>query len=63
MQTQTNQSVKRPVSGQRIRIAKRCPICGQRLCDKVLTGTGVIEIKCTKCKIPIKIDLALRSVS
>lgn len=60
MQTQTNQTVKKPVSGQKIRVAKNCPVCGYRILDKVGTGGCEIAIKCPRCKNVVSINLAFR---
>ena len=43
-----------------IKIAKRCPNCNWRILDKVTPTTGIIQIKCPRCKTEIKIDLSLR---
>lgn len=44
----------------RIRVSKLCPICGNRLFDKVSPTSGVIEMKCLQCKQIVKINLAFR---
>ena len=44
----------------KIRIAKRCPKCNFRLCDKVSPATGCVEFKCPRCGHVIVINLALR---
>ncbi len=43
-----------------IRVAKRCPVCNQRLFDKISLTTGFVEIKCPQCKHVVRIDLAMR---
>ncbi len=43
-----------------VSVVKRCPNCGRRLCDKLGSCTGMIEIKCQKCGRVAKVDLALR---
>ena len=43
-----------------VSVVKRCPNCGRRLCDKLGSCTGMIEIKCQKCGRVAKGDLALR---
>lgn len=45
-----------------IRIAKRCPKCNWRILDKVTPTTGIIQIKCPRCKAEVKIDLSLRAI-
>ena len=43
-----------------VRVSKRCPNCGWRVLDKVTPTTGIIEIKCSHCGKPVKIDLSFR---
>lgn len=43
-----------------IRVSKKCPACGWRLFDKVSPATGVVQIKCPKCRQTVTIDLAYR---
>ena len=43
-----------------LRVAKKCPVCGQRLFDKVSLATGFVEIKCPNCKHITRINLACR---
>ena len=43
-----------------IRVSKRCPKCDWRILDKVTPTTGVIQMKCPRCKTEVKIDLSLR---
>ncbi len=45
-----------------VSVVKRCPNCGRRLCDKLGSCTGMIEIKCQKCGKVTRVDLALRKV-
>lgn len=45
---------------EEIKIAKRCPNCNWRIFDKVTPTTGIIQIKCPRCKTEVKIDLSLR---
>ncbi len=63
MQTQTKPCVKSPISGQKIRVAKMCPVCGQRILDKVSMGGCKITIKCPRCKNVVTLNLALRIVT
>ena len=44
-----------------IRVAKRCPICNQRLFDKMSLAKGFVEIKCPNCKHVVRIDLEMRT--
>jgi len=46
-----------------IRVSKNCPNCGWRVLDKVTPTSGIIEIKCTHCGKPVKIDLSFRLAS
>lgn len=43
-----------------IRVAKRCPHCGQRLFDKISLTTGFVEIKCPACRHTIRVNLSMR---
>ena len=43
-----------------IRVAKRCPHCGQRVFDKISLATGFIEMKCPRCEKKFTMNLALR---
>lgn len=43
-----------------IRVAKRCPHCGQRLFDKISLTTGFVEIKCPECGRTYRINLSMR---
>ncbi|MGN0179802.1 MAG: hypothetical protein ACI4DY_10240 [Monoglobaceae bacterium] len=43
-----------------IGIAKRCPHCNWRILDKVTVTSGIIEMKCPKCKKVVKINLNFR---
>lgn len=43
-----------------IRVAKRCPHCGQRLFDKISLTTGFVEIKCPVCRHTIRVNLSTR---
>ncbi len=43
-----------------IKVSKRCPKCNWRILDKVTPTTGVIKLKCPRCKNEIEIDLSLR---
>lgn len=45
-----------------LNIVKRCPNCDFRIFDKVTPTTGVIELKCPRCRKVIQIDLSLRRV-
>lgn len=46
--------------GKELRVSKRCPKCDWRILDKVTPTTGVIQMKCPRCKTEVKIDLSLR---
>lgn len=39
-------------------ISKKCPYCGKRLFDRLTPASGVIEIKCPKCKRACVVDLS-----
>ena len=43
-----------------IRVSKKCPVCGWRVMDKVTPTSGVVELKCWKCKNVVQIDLSYR---
>lgn len=43
-----------------IRISKRCPKCDWRILDKVTPTTGVIQVKCPRCRAEVELDLSLR---
>ena len=43
-----------------IRVVKKCPVCGQRLFDKISLATGYVEMKCPRCGTRVRINLALR---
>ena len=43
-----------------IKVSKRCPKCNWRILDKVTPTTGVIKLKCPRCKNEIEIDLSVR---
>ncbi len=43
-----------------IRVIKKCPRCGKRLCDALSAASGVIELKCPNCRQIVKIRLELR---
>lgn len=43
-----------------IRIIKRCPVCNWRIMDKVTPTSGIIQMKCPKCKQEVQIDLSFR---
>ena len=43
-----------------IKVSKRCPKCDWRILDKVTPTTGIIQMKCPRCKTEVKIDLSLR---
>ena len=60
MTAKTPQRVKSPVATQQIRVAKNCPVCGQRILDKVSAGSCVIAIKCPRCKNVVYLNLAYR---
>ena len=42
-----------------LRVSKRCPKCDWRILDKVTPTTGVIQMKCPRCKTEVKIDSLL----
>lgn len=43
-----------------IRVIKRCPICNWRIMDKVTPTSGIVQMKCPKCKQEVQIDLSFR---
>jgi len=45
---------------QQIRVVKKCPKCDWRILDKVTPTSGIIEIKCPKCRNIVPIDLSNR---
>lgn len=45
---------------QQIRVVKKCPVCDWRILDKVTPTSGIIEIKCPKCRKIVPIDLSNR---
>lgn len=45
---------------EEIRVVKRCPVCGQRLFDKVTLASGSVEIKCPRCGALVRVNLSLR---
>ena len=51
------------MTGNEIGIVKRCPKCNWRILDKVTATTGIIQIKCPKCKNEVKLDLSLRKTT
>lgn len=44
-----------------MRIIKRCPVCNWRIMDKITPTTGIIQMKCPKCKQEVQIDLSFRT--
>lgn len=45
---------------QEMRFTVRCPKCGWRIFDKVTPTTGMISVKCPKCRNIVQVDLSLR---
>ena len=45
---------------QETKLIVRCPKCGWRIFDKVTPTTGLISVKCPKCKNVVQVDLSLR---
>ena len=43
-----------------MRVVKRCPVCNWRIMDKITPTTGIIQMKCPKCKQEVQIDLSFR---
>lgn len=43
-----------------VRVSKRCPNCGWRVLDKITPTAGIIELKCSRCGKPVRIDLSYR---
>lgn len=43
-----------------MRVVKRCPVCNWRIMDKITPTTGIIQMKCPKCKHEVQIDLSFR---
>ena len=47
-------------SDTQIRVAKKCPVCGKRVLDKISPAAGMVEVKCRYCNHIVVIDLSLR---
>ena len=45
-----------------ISIMKRCPYCNWRIIDKLTPATGIIRVKCPKCRRQVNVDLSLRAI-
>lgn len=43
-------------------IIVRCPICNQRVFDTISEASGVIRMKCPRCKHLININLSINRV-
>lgn len=43
-----------------MKVAVRCKECGRIICYKISAGTGIVEMKCTKCGAVANVNLALR---
>ncbi len=43
-----------------IRVSVKCPYCQHRVFDKMGAMSGILEIKCPKCRHVFKVDLSLR---
>lgn len=43
-----------------VKVAVRCKECGRIICYKISAGTGIVELKCTKCGAVASVNLALR---
>lgn len=43
-----------------MKVIVKCPCCDWRIMDKVTPTTGIIEVKCPKCKNVVTVDLSLR---
>jgi len=43
-----------------VRVMKRCPECNWRIFDKVTPTSGIISLKCPKCRQVVEIDLSYR---
>ena len=46
-----------------LRVAKKCPQCDLRIFDKITPGSGMVEVKCPRCKTVFTLDLAYRRMS
>ncbi len=47
--------------GTELRVSKKCPNCGWRVLDKITPATGIVELKCPRCGLPVKINLSCRT--
>ena len=45
---------------ENIRVSVKCPNCQHRVFDKMGVSSGILEMKCPRCRQIIKIDLSLR---
>ena len=43
-----------------ISVIKRCTVCNWRIMDKVTPTSGIVQMKCPKCKQEVQIDLSFR---
>ncbi len=46
---------------EEMRVAKRCPKCGQRVFDKLSAASGFVEVKCPRCGAVVRFNLAYRT--
>ena len=37
-----------------------CPVCGNKLYQKIEGCSGILQVKCNKCKETLRLDLAFR---
>lgn len=49
------------VQAYEVKVMKLCPYCAWRILDKVTPTTGVIEMKCPKCRRVVRVDLNWRT--
>ena len=49
------------VHAYEVKDMKLCPYCAWRILDKVTPTTGVIEMKCPKCRRVVRVDLNWRT--
>lgn len=43
-----------------VAVSKLCPLCKLRLVDRMSNCTGIIRVKCPRCRNEVYLDLALR---
>lgn len=45
------------------KIIVKCPKCEWRILDKISPTSGIIEVKCPRCREIVRIDLSLRKIT